>query len=130
MLVVLVVNVMRWPFWYPANDQLGKVNLVVDKIVAESGGEEFNFGLISKGNYDEGYRFVMERRGTKLVAIDPQLEETVTEQLFVICEEEECNPVGHGQSEIAAFGWSQIADEWEMEWGHRLYKLERFEEEE
>jgi hypothetical protein len=45
--------------------------------------------------------------------IDPQ-RQTVTEQLFVVCEEKVCQPLGHSLWEIAGYGRAEIVDEWRV----------------
>ena len=88
--------------------------------------------IIAKQNYDEGYRFYLERQQAPLVEIEPQnAKQTITDQLFVICEnqppyanrDEDCNPIAHPKAEIALFGWAEIDQEWTFPWGHKLYKL-------
>ena len=46
----------------------------------------------------------------------------MTDQLFVVCEDKVCNPIGHSKFEIAAFGWAKT--EWESEVsGVKVFKL-------
>ncbi len=118
------------PLQYGPNRQWQKTQAVADLIIEKSQGEPFNLGLIADGNYDEGYRYALERKKSNLVELDQQRSETITQQLFVICEQE-CNPIGHAQTEIAHFGWAEIEDVWQEETtGYRIYKLGHFSAEE
>lgn len=117
-------NVKNLPLKYPPNYQMKKVQEVDRKIVKESGGQPFNFGLIAKQNYEAGYEYFLEAWRAPLVHIDPQrADQTITNQLFVVCEDEKCEPVGHEKAQIANFGWTKIGGEWEFPWGVRLFRL-------
>lgn len=106
------------------NSQMKHTSEVAKLIIDESNGRPFNLGLIAKQNYDAGYRYFLEKSGHEAVEIDPQLEkQTVTDQLFVVCEEMVCQPTTHPQAEIANFGWSKIEKEWTLPWGTKLFKL-------
>jgi len=110
------------------NRQWQKTQEIADLIIEKSNGKPFNLGLIADGNYDEGYRYALERKKSQLTAIDPQIKNTTTDQLFVICEMT-CNPIGHPQSEIANFGWAVIEDQWQAEEsGYKIYKLGHYME--
>lgn len=118
------------PLKYGPNRQWQKVNKITDQIVEKSGGKPFNLALVANGNYDEGYRYALEKKKSQLVEIDPLIKESITEQLFVICEQE-CNPIGHPNTEIARFGWAQVAESWQEESSnYKIYKLVRFTPEE
>ncbi len=100
---------------------------IYQKIKEETGEKLFKLGLIAKQNYDASYRYFLEKWGNKAVEIDAQkAKETITDQLFVICEEIECNPTTHAQAEIANFGWSIIDNQWNFDWGTKLYKLKHY----
>jgi 4-amino-4-deoxy-L-arabinose transferase-like glycosyltransferase len=104
--------------------QVQQTAAVSQKIAEEANGRPFNIGLIARQNYDTGYRYFLEKSGQKPVFIDAQkTEETITEQLFVICEDPVCLPINHPQAEIANFGWSKIEKEWTFPWGVKLFKL-------
>ena len=106
------------------NFQMQHTAMVSQKIVEEAEGKPFNLGLIAKQNYDAGYRYFLEKAGYKPAMIDAQRsEETITNQLFVVCEESVCEPTTHPQAEIASFGWSKIEEEWTFPWGVKLFKL-------
>jgi 4-amino-4-deoxy-L-arabinose transferase-like glycosyltransferase len=112
------------PLKYAPNYQMKKVQEVDQKIVQESASESFNFALIAKQNYEAGYEYFLEAWKTPLVRIDPQkAKETITDQLFVVCEDPVCEPINHPKAEIANFGWSMIDKTWEFPWGVKLFKL-------
>lgn len=121
---LLFFSLKNSPLRESPNFQFRRVQEIDRKIVAESGEEPFNLALIAKQNYKEGYAFSLELWQTKLVEIDPARGgDTITEQLFVVCEDEECQPIGHSRAEIANFGWAEIADQWEFPWKVKLFKL-------
>lgn len=65
----------------------------------------------------------MEKWGQPPTRIDPQkAKETITPQLFVICEQPNCQPIYNPKAEIAMFGWSKVDEKWEVE-GVEIYKL-------
>lgn len=122
--VLVAFSLKEIPLKYPPNFQMQKTAEVSKAIVELSGGKSFNFGLIAKQNYDAGYRYFLERWGYPPQAIDSQrADTTITEQLFVVCEDQVCQPINHPQAEIANFGWAKIKNEWEFPWGVKLYKL-------
>lgn len=132
MLALIYFNLQHSPLIQPPNRQLQKTEVIVEKIISESHGEPFNIALIARHNYDEAYRYILEWREVPVVMIDPaNAKGTITKQLFVICEnqppfknrDDDCNPIAHPKSEIALFGWAKIANEWDFDWGTKLYKL-------
>jgi glycosyltransferase involved in cell wall biosynthesis len=116
---LLYSNVMNNPLRYSPNNQLGHTQAVSDFIVRESRNQNFNLALIAKSNYDMSYRYFLDPVTTNFKTIHQQ----VTGQLFVICEDVPCQPIGHPLWEIASFGWAKIEMEWEFPWGVKLYKL-------
>src|SRR3990167_1242106 len=108
-----------------SNMQMEKTIKVSDKIIQEAKGERFNLAAIADRNYEAAYQYFLEKERAPLVIIDPQrVEETITGQLFVVCEkpESECDPTHSPKAEIANYGWSKIDAQWEVE-GVILYKL-------
>lgn len=117
-------NLKNLPLKYPPNYQMAKVREVDQKIIQETKGQSFNFALIAKQNYEAGYEYFLEYWRASLVRIDPQkADETIVDQLFVVCENEKCEPVGHEKAQIANFGWAKIEDQWEFPWGVKLFRL-------
>ena len=106
------------------NYQFKRVEEVDRMIVEVAQDKPFNIALISKQNYDAGYTYFLNFWKTKMVFIDPQAaDQTITDQLFVICEDAVCEPLANPKSEIANFGWAKIEKEWQFPWGVRLFKL-------
>lgn len=124
LLLVLWLDFQNSPLRNGPNFQLRRVQEVDRKIITEAGGRPFNLGLIAKQNYEAGYDFFLELWDKKPSQINPQrFSETITDQLFVICEDPVCEPINHPKAEIANFGWSKIEQEWQFPWGVRLFKL-------
>lgn len=127
---LLWVNIKDWPLRYPPQGQMQRVQKVDREIMADSKGAPFNFALIAKRNYEEGYLYFFELWEAQVREIDSQRsQETITDQLFVVCEDsweqgqpDPCNPINHPKAEIANFGWSRIESEKEVS-GVRLFKL-------
>ncbi len=123
-LIVLILSLAENPLKYPPNDQMRKVEEIDRKIIELAGDLPYNFALIAKQNYEAGYEYFLELWGKPPRQIDPQkYKETVTEQLFVVCEDPVCDPVTNAKAGIANFGWSKIEQEWSFPWGVRLFKL-------
>lgn len=90
------------------------------------GNQPYNFALITGSNSDHAYRYFLELWGKppkeiKNPVLDPN-RETVTEQLFIICETKDCAPLGHPLWEIAGFGQAEIENSWEVA-GVKIFKL-------
>jgi 4-amino-4-deoxy-L-arabinose transferase-like glycosyltransferase len=124
-LVLVVVNLQKNPLNLTPNRQLQRTQEVSKFVINEAGGKPFNFALLAKSNYDAAYQFYMDEYGHK----PAQLPFEKTDQLIVVCEDKECSPVGNAKFEIAAFGWTMI--EWQKEVdGVKVYKLVHNPEEE
>lgn len=128
--ILIWVNLRESPLRKPPERQLQRTQQVNRKIIAEAGGKPFNIALIADNNYEEGYLYFLELWGESVKLIQPErIEETLTDQLFVICEDPKkpdkpdfCNPINHPRAEIANFGWAVIEEEWNI-LGVRLFKL-------
>jgi len=123
-LLLAWVNIKDNPLRYPGNKQLQRSQTVADKIQEESKGERFNLAVIAERNYEDGYQYFLEKEEAPVVDIDAQKPETITDQLFVVCElpREKCDPTHSPKAEVANFGWTKIENEWEVS-GVILYKL-------
>jgi len=121
---VLIILVLVWlnnltpPFKASANGQLNQAEEISRFVIDKTGNEPFNFALMTGGNSDHTYRYfftVWQKEPTTIqnVANDPK-RETVTGQLFVVCEEVICKPLGNSLWEIAGFGRAEIANEWNV----------------
>ena len=120
---LVVHNLMNNPLKNPPQRQMDRVQEIDSKIIQESKGKPFNFGLIAKRNYEEGYLYFFEQWNAQVKEIDPQnMQNTLTEQLFVVCEDPICEPINNPKAEIANFGWAKIEQEWEVR-GFKLFKL-------
>lgn len=125
--VVISINDLKEnPLKYPPNRQLQRSQAVSKKIIEEADGEKFNIAVIAERNYEGAYQYFLERREALIVMIDPlKADDTITDQLFVVCEyenQQKCDPTHNPKAEVANFGWSKIEDEWEVA-GVTLYKL-------
>lgn len=117
-ITIVVGMIYRTPLQFPPNQQLQRTQLIAKEVLANTDGKPYNFALIAKSNYDAAYQFYLEQYGEK----PGQLPFDKTEQLFVVCEDAECNPINHPKFEIAAFGMSKI--EWEKDFqGIKLFKI-------
>lgn len=116
--LLLFVNLQKNPLLDPPNSQLQKTQEIAKYIISKSGNKPFNFALIAEHNYDAAYQFYLDIYGHKPL----QVPFDITEQLFVVCEDKVCQPVGHPKYEIAAFGWSKVAEETTFQ-GVRVFKL-------
>lgn len=111
-------NLQKNPLFDGPNRQLQKTQEIAKKVIADSGNKPYNFALIAQSNYDSAYQFYLYIYGhqPKVLPIEK------TDQLFVVCEDLICKPVGHPKHEVAAFGWTQIEKE-ETLAGVKLFKL-------
>lgn len=122
---LVVVNIQRLPLLKEPNNQLSKTQEISKFVIEKSDNKSFNFALIAKSNYDAAYQFYLDLYGHK----PKQLPFDKTSQLFVVCEDQICQPIGHAKYEIAAFGWTKIQSEEQIE-GVKVYKLIHNEEQE
>ena len=123
--LLVILSLKDNPLRYPPNNQLARTQEVATKMQAESADSAFNLAVIAERNYEGAYQYFLESRGGRIIEIDPQkAQETIKEQLFVVCEipKEKCDPTHSPKAQIANFGWSRIDREWEVG-GVILYKL-------
>lgn len=112
------INLQNSPLLTPPNNQLKRTQEVAEFIINETSGKDFNFALLAKNNYDAAYQFYLEEYGhkPKTVPFDK------TDQLFVVCEDQVCDPTHSAKYELAAFGMSKIS--WMREFsGVKIYML-------
>ncbi|MCX6724844.1 MAG: hypothetical protein NTV20_01960, partial [Candidatus Shapirobacteria bacterium] len=120
---LVFLSIKESPLRYPPNRQLQRTQTIARFVLDKTDNKPFNLALIAERNYDEAYAFFMEVWGKPPLRIDPQKsKETIADQLFVICEQLPCQPVGHPKAEIAMFGWTKVAEKWQIE-GVEVYKL-------
>lgn len=123
---LILFSLINTPLKYPPQNQLKRTENIDKKIIQESRGKPFNIGLIAERNYNEGYLYFLEMWNAPVREADPQkLNETVTDQLFVICEKQDCSPTTDSSSQIAHFGMSKVVDQFEVR-GIKIYKLAHY----
>lgn len=129
-IVLAVINFQAMPFRYPPNRQLAQVEEISRFVEDKTGGNPFNFALITGGNSDHAYRYFFTVWGhppttIENTAIDPQ-RKSVTDQLLIVCEIE-CHPLGDSLWEIAGFGRAEIAGQWDVS-VVKVYRLVHYKE--
>lgn len=115
---LFALNLSGNPFRYPPNKQKAQAKNIADFILSKTGGQPFNFALLTKGNSDHVYRYFFEVEDRAPVAIlnpsvDPE-RKSVTSQLLVVCEYADCQPLGNPLWEVAGFGRGKIEGTWEV----------------
>jgi len=120
LILITVFSFLENPFRYSPNNQLKTTTQIADLIIANSNGQDFNFSLLAKQNYDPPYRYVLSNKKAKIV----NLPNNMAEQLFVVCEpfQIDCNPINNPEWSIAAFGWAKIDQQWDIN-GIKVFKL-------
>jgi 4-amino-4-deoxy-L-arabinose transferase-like glycosyltransferase len=126
---LLLLNFDGRPMKYQPNRQLAQVRNISEFILEKAQHKPFNFALITQQNSDHAYRYFFELEGNSPVVIentqkDPQ-RKTVTDVLYIICEDTTCKPLGNPLWEVAGFGRAAIADEWDVS-VVKVYKLVHF----
>lgn len=124
-IVLVGINLVNSPIKDPAQRQLQRTAFIAGEVNKLSDGKPFNLALIAERNYDDAYQYFLERDRALMVDIDPQrTDETITDQLFVICElpVEKCDPTHNPKAEVANFGWTEIENQWDI-MGITVFKL-------
>jgi 4-amino-4-deoxy-L-arabinose transferase-like glycosyltransferase len=119
-----VMGLSNSPLLKTPNNQLQRAENVAKKIEVESSGARFNLGVIAERNYEDGYKYFLLKDNQPVVSIDSQSKDTITDQLFVVCELEKskCDPTHNATAAVANFGWSKIESSWEVN-GVMVYRL-------
>ncbi len=117
LIALLVYNIYGLPLHSP-NGQKEQTKKIASFVISKTDNKPYNFALITPGNSDHAYRYYFDVLGHKptgieIEAFDPQ-RKTVTNQLMVICEGQDCHPQGHPLYEIAGFGPAKIAGKWKV----------------
>ncbi len=118
LLVLTAANLQRNPLLTTPNNQLKRTQDVAKFIISQAEGKDFNFALLAKSNYDSAYQFYLDQYGHK----PKQVPFDITDELFVVCEDEICDPTHSPKYEVVAFGWSKI-DWMQNRYGVKIYKL-------
>ena len=116
--ILIYLSVIFSPVKDTPNNQLARTREISSLIIKESEGEPFNFGLIAKQNYDESYRYFFEVNNAKMF----RGEDKITNQLFVVCEDADCQPEGSPVYQVAIFGPSTTQKQWQVG-GINIYRL-------
>lgn len=122
---LVVINIAASPLKKEPN-RLMQRSINVSKVIErESGGLRFNLAVIAETNYEDGYKYFLLRDNYPVVDIDSQIPDTVTDQLFAVCElipSAKCDPTHSPKAQVANFGWSKIEGSWDID-GAIVYKL-------
>lgn len=130
MAILSYLQISATPILKPPNRLATQTQDIAQFILNQAGGKPFNFALIAGQNSDHAYRYFLEIDGNAPVEIlnqtvDPQ-RISVTDQLFVVCEEKICQPLGHPLWEIAGYGRAEIAGTWQVGL-FKLFKLVKYQ---
>ena len=127
---LVAINLIYSPLRKLPNYQYEQVKMISEFILDKAQGKPFNFALITGGNSDHAYRYIFEVEGKRPVTIQiPEVDserKTITDQLFIVCEEIPCNPVGHPLWEVAGFGRAQIETKEVGPAGITVYRLRHY----
>jgi len=124
-IVILIgVSIAASPLRYSPNRQMQRSQNVAAKILSLDGDRPFDLAVIAERNYEDGYRYFLELWGGVVLHADRWDPSSISDQLFVVCEEEasKCDPTHSPKAEVANFGMSKIDDQWEVD-GVIIYKL-------
>jgi len=130
-ITLIYVNWEGRPFRFPANRQLNQTKEIANFVLSKTEGKPFNFALITDRNSDHAYRYFFEISGNKPITIENNQNDkerkTVTDQLLIICERENCQPLGNSLWEVAGFGRAELAGDWKAS-VVKVYKLIHYKE--
>lgn len=115
---LVIFNLKSNPLRIPPSNLLKNTETIARFVNEKASGKPYNFALIADKNSDHAYRYFLELWGNAPIVVEaPQNDperKTVMPQLFIVCEEKICKPLGHPLWEIAGFGQAEIADEWQV----------------
>lgn len=118
MAFLIFINWQGRPMRFIPNRQLKQTKDISRFILEKTEGKPFNFALITGQNSDHAYRYFFEIWGNKPLTIEnPQIDperKSVTDQLLIVCEISDCQPLGYSLWEVAGFGQAEIAGEWQV----------------
>ncbi len=128
-LALVIISLKFAPIRHPGNYQSNQMKLISDFVLTKTNDRPFNFAISGSGNSDHAYRYFFKLAGKDPVQIyglniDPK-RVTVTDQLFVVCEQKPCSPLGESALQIAGFGRAEIEQEWDVS-VTRVYKLKHY----
>jgi hypothetical protein len=128
---ILAIYYPGIPFHHEPNRQRDQAKSIAQFVIDRSDKNPYNFALLSKGNSDYAYRYYLEILGHPPVVLD-NLEndpkrKTVTDQLLIVCEDINCNPIGNPLHDVAAFGRAEVTNVWNFS-VVKVYRLVHFVE--
>lgn len=121
----VAINLIATPLRKEPNKLLQRSVNVSKVIEQENDGKPFNLAVIADTNYEDGYKYFLLKDNYPVVDIDAQKPDTITSQLFAVCElipNTKCDPTHNPKAQVANFGWSKIEGEWNVD-GAIVYKL-------
>jgi len=122
---LVIINLIVNPLLKDPNRLLQR-SIDVSKVIEKNNDQKsFNLAVIADNNYEAGYEYFLLKDNYPVVDIDAQKPDTITVQLFVVCElipNSKCDPTHNPKAQVASFGWSKIEDSWEVD-GAIVYKL-------
>ncbi len=101
------------------NRQLAQLNRVTNIIIDKAQNNKFNFAMATPGNSDHAYRYFLTKKGYEPVKIENRIEE----ELMVVCEVQDCNPIDKSLWEIREFGDAKIEGKWSDDEVIFVYRL-------
>lgn len=124
--IIFATNLLDNPFRYGPNNQRDQTKGIAEFVISKAANKPYNFALLSKGNSDYGYRYYLELLGHPPVLLENLQDDpkriSATKQLFIVCEDIHCNPIGNPLHDVAAFGRAEIAGVWDVS-VVKVYKL-------
>jgi 4-amino-4-deoxy-L-arabinose transferase-like glycosyltransferase len=124
LILLVITNLIQNPFRFHPNSQLQRAKNVAAEVMNLSDNKSFNLAVIAERNYEDGYKYFLDLWGGKALHADRWDPSTISEQLFVICENEplKCDPTHSPKAEVANFGMTKIVNQWQVD-GVIIYKL-------
>lgn len=118
-LVLFGVNLMASPLLEAPGDDVARSQAVARVVIERSAGSPYNLAVVSERTYDAQYRFYLALHNH----LPEDAARRVTEQLLLVCEVPECQPL-RLEGRARAFQGARVEAE-EMVQGVRVYKLVR-----
>lgn len=117
-ILICSLNLYGMPFQHLPNRQKDQIKSISDFVLSKTDGKPYNFALITPGNSDHGYRYFFEIAKRPPIQLENTINDperkTVTDQLLIVCEDVQCQPLGNSLFEVAGFGRAEIAGEWDF----------------
>ena len=118
LLYLIIVNTLHSPLQSKPNNILTTTEKVSQFVFNRVNNRPYNFALMALHNSDHAYRYFFDLWGNPPItiqnpALDPE-RKSVAPELWVICEDKDCKPLGNPLWEIAGFGPAEIEEEWKI----------------